>query len=75
MMSERATFNSSRFVVGSQPPTTTQCEGAPALDHQGVFGVVTSCPPDKVPVVSKLSALRSFLRRNVPGLIPERSTS
>ena len=41
--------------------------GAPAMNVRGVFGVVVQCESDCVPLVVPLSAVRSFLEREVPG--------
>jgi hypothetical protein len=42
--------------------------GAPALVENGVFGLLGDCTPDGFPIVTPLTAVRSFIIRHIPSL-------
>ena len=67
-VTERIRFESTRFVVGDRGALALAgCLGAPAISRQGaVFGIVSECNVNSVPVISVLWVARSFIARHVP---------
>ena len=65
---QRVRIKTSALLLGDRTvPPMQGCDGAPAISARGIFGVVISCEPGKVPVVSLLELAEPFLRRHMPG--------
>lgn len=76
LVTERVRFVTSRSVLGDRSAAhVAGCRGAPALVERGVFGLVSECDPDRVPVVTPLAAARAFITRTIPGLTVMRSAA
>jgi hypothetical protein len=66
---EHARFVSTRLLVGDRDASELEaCVGAPAVAAGGIFGIVSDCRAQRVPLVSLLPLARSFLAAHVPGL-------
>lgn len=74
LVTQHVRFVATRTVLGDRAAASVAgCRGAPAIVERGVFGVVSECEPDRVPIVTPLSAVRSFIIRTVPGLTATQS--
>jgi hypothetical protein len=68
---QRVRFRSTRLLIGDRTSAEmARLLGAPALAGGRVFGVVTQCSTSRVPVITLLSAARTFLSREIPGWNP-----
>lgn len=64
---ERVRFRSTRLIVGDRTVGDARdMAGAPAMVEGGVFGVVSDCGSNRVPVITLLSAASGFLSRAIP---------
>lgn len=48
-------------------PLVAGCAGAPAIGEHGVFGIVSTCEPDQLPVIVPFSAAAAWIEGYVPG--------
>jgi len=66
---EHVRFASALQLVGDRDASELDaCTGAPAIDVDGVFGIVCDCRPQRAPIVSLLPLARAFLAEHLPGL-------
>ena len=72
---EHVRFASTLLLVGDRDASELDvCVGAPAIDAEGVFGIVSDCRAQRVPLVSLLPMARPFLLEHIPGLAAPRET-
>ena len=63
-------FASTRLIIGDRDASAIAgCIGAPALDDEGIFGVVSECDGNRAVVITPLSIAYAFIVRHVPGLV------
>jgi hypothetical protein len=63
-------FASTRLIVGDRDASPIAgCVGAPALDEDGIFGVVSECDANRAAVITPLSVAYAFIVKHVPGLV------
>jgi hypothetical protein len=63
-------FRSTRLVVGDRDASgLAGCVGAPALNADGIYGIVSECDANRPPVVTLLSMACALLARTIPGAL------
>lgn len=62
-------FASTRLIVGDRDASPIAgCVGAPTLNRDGIFGIVSECDANRAVVITPLSVAYAFIVRHVPGL-------
>lgn len=68
-LAERVRRRSTAVIVGDRDASAVNgCEGAPAVDEAGVFGIVSECEAGRLPVVTLFSMAANWISRHIPGL-------